>query len=299
LIPIITTIFGIIIINISLNKYGIVEYSIFQIQSILTGAAFITICYSMFVLFFFVLKIFKQSRIMLGIVSFILPSLVTLLFYNIFFDYFIITEQESSAIKSLVSGALIIIAMLYSALYSIRNTESQNRIFNGTWSRRIKVLSYLIPFIIILIVILIYSVILYLQTDIFKSIYGFFLSGSIYSAIAIWVSNKHNSNGENSGKKSKSTNENYWIELNLVIIYFVSFVLIGTHQYSTNLYPYLPKNYGGGKPEAVEISYAENKHLKGEIIHSNSNLIFVNVKNQIKVIEWNKVQEIDTNISID
>ncbi|WP_424412579.1 hypothetical protein [Paenisporosarcina sp.] len=182
--------------------------------------------------------------------------------------------------------------ILYLFIKSIRNKDANNKLFNGTWQRGLIVLLPLIFLMSLIIICIAFSIEIYKQEGDFRAIVRFFLLFSTFLSTGIWTLHKKKPNENN----SQSKKDNSWNDINIGIIYMLVFILMGTYQYSTNLYPHLPKNYGGGRPESVEISSLDNKHLKGEIIHSNSNLIFLNVKNKIKVIEWNKVQSIEINV---
>jgi len=295
LIPIITTVFGIIIINISLNKYGIVEYSIFQIQSVFTGSVFLTICYGIFGFFSWLLLKFKKSLLKMVFSVFFSSLLISLVFYHVFvsFDdsHILNLSDFSIIIQSIITILFSLLLFCYLFLKSLKNKDLYYN--NGSRSRRL--ISWLLEkkLVVIIFILVSFSIVLYFNDEVFRDLFDFFFIFSLLLLVGIWTLNKNDSYE----KKRHVNEEKTWNDVNVGIIFILVYIVLGTYLYSLNVYPYLPKNFGGGKPEYVEVTYLDNHQIKGEVIHSNSNLIFINVKNKIQVIEWNKVQELKTRIS--
>jgi hypothetical protein len=293
LLPIISLVFGVIIINLSLNKYGIVEYSIFQIQSILTGSVYIVILYFLVVYYTLILSKFKNKIIFMLLASFVSSVFITAVFYHLFsrvynnINLFNFT-LTSKTIEGLLTITLISIVGAFVFLDYIKNNDPEGILFNGTKHRLINVLMLLAILIIPSFFVLIISFNTLLFNKEFKNLlaffttFSFFITGLIYGVGKI---KKHNKGYEN---------DNSILNLNIGIVYIASFVIYITFLYSSNVYQHLPKNYGGGKAEQAKITYNNGLKIEGSLLHSNSNLIFIKQKDKlIKVIEWNKLESIE------
>jgi hypothetical protein len=291
LLPIISLVFGVIIINLSLNKYGIVEYSIFQIQSILTGSVYLIILYLLIVYYSMILIKFKKSIILMFIASFVSSIFITAVFYHLFskvydnLNLFKFT-LTSKTIEGLFTLALIAIVGAFVFLDYIKNQDSTGKLFNGTKHRLFNVLMLLTILIIPSFFVIIISINTLMFNDEFKKLLTFFSSFSFFLTGLIYGANKI--------KEYNQTKDDSILKFNIGIVYIVSFIIYITFLYSSNVYQYLPKNYGGGKAEQAKITYNNGLKIEGLLLHSNSNLIFIKQKdNLIKIIEWNKLESIE------
>ncbi|MEH7495749.1 hypothetical protein, partial [Neobacillus niacini] len=105
LLPIVSLVFGVIIINLFLNQFGIVEYSIFQIQSVLTGSVYLLTMYMLIVYFNWVLIKFKKYTFMMFIASIFSSILITTVFYHLFItEYTKITLFQITFTPNIIKG---------------------------------------------------------------------------------------------------------------------------------------------------------------------------------------------------
>jgi hypothetical protein len=292
ILPIIALVFGVIIINLSLNKYGIVEYSIFQIQSILTGSVYLVILYLLSVYFNWILSKFKH-KLLLFIACLLSSIFITSVFYHLFIGEYHSNKLFNFTInpvilKSFLSLSFLSIICSLVYLDYIRSNDSKGNFFNGTRLRFVYVLLLFIILIFSYIFVIAISINLFIVSNEFKSIVWFFLPFSFF-IMGIII-------GINRDKTDKLNDKNNFsiLNLNIYIIYFIFFLIYTTYLYASNVYPHIPKNYGGGKEEQANITYNNGLKLEGQVVHSNSNLIFIKQKdNIIKVIEWNKLESIE------
>jgi hypothetical protein len=292
ILPIIALVFGVIIINLSLNKYGIVEYSIFQIQSIFTGSVFLVILYLLSVYFNWFLIKFKHKLLMF-IACWLSSIFITSVFYHLFIGEYYSNKLFNITInpvilKSFLSLSFLLILCSLVILDNIRSNDSKGNFFNGTRLKFVSVVLLCILLIFSYIFIIAVSINLLIVSNEFKSIVWFFLPFSFFIMGIIIGINKDRKEKLNDKKEYSILN------LNISIIYFIIFLIYTTFLYASNVYPYIPKNYGGGKEEQANITYNNGLKLEGQVVHSNSNLIFIKQKdNIIKIIEWNKLESIE------
>ena len=289
LIPIIASIFGVIIINIFLNQYGLVEYSIFQIQSILTGSVYLIGTYILINVSYLIISFCNESKLLIGFASVFIAFIEASFFWGM-----IVKKYNNVSLWGLDFSIEVIDLLLFISLFSLFFSLIYKLLHMETKKISLRKKIILIAAGIILSLPTLFICLISLKYFLVKEgFFGIFLFFLLYPVlVGSWVTSfpkdkTKSERGINTGSTLKKK-----LAFHFLIILSLITVINTTNLYATKVYPYFSKNFGGGKSEYVQVFYSNEKSIKGNLIHSNSNLIFIKENNIIKILEWNKIESI-------
>lgn len=296
IIPITVSILGMVIINLYISNYGIIDYTIFRIQSIYVGTSFVIFCTGFFILYcmFIDTSNLEQNRTPKII---LITSIKTILISVLFYTYCtgeILNPPYLLFTKISLLMFLIISVPLIFFLYVHLKENYHNIISNEV------PVKYKIPSITYISVSVLYNfflfVVLFRTETIFRYISGFFM---FYGLMFVFGLELHKRVKKDKKKVAKSKYTSLFSSkknkasmiLENMFWYFglLAFIISLMILYSKLIYPNLLQFLGGGKEQTTTI-VSKQQEMSGKIVHSNERFIyFLSDTNTIEIIHWDDV----------
>lgn len=283
-VPVVFGIFGIIIKNLYLVKYGVFDYNPFQADIIYTGICFITIILLHFFIFTYDTEIFKPKLdiayiLKLSIRCIVLSDIMIYLLGNGFSDI------ELLKFKVNVENVKLLYRLTLICIFGL--------IFYGNQKERSndKLIDNIIYIVIIVCLILLSSICFVLVLWKYpenKQIAYFTIFLCIVFIVYQFGRNSAHTNYDNEKYKGTFNFKKDGSATKLDIFFALFTILIGFFGiisfYSNYLFEYIPKQIGGGKPIDVEIQKNES-NISGKIIHINDDGYYILSDNKVFVIK--------------
>jgi hypothetical protein len=311
LIPVFLSVLGILIINNHLESFGIYDYKIFKIQSVYVGAMFVIILGVVVFCLNVVTECFKTGSFILWLLSVATGLILTgMLIYSFpSMDYYRISLQDLKNLDSFSPKTLsgLIRICKSGGVYLFLGTAGITcYLYNSLREKTEKSYRYIRSMcfsFIILIALLAWLVFIFiLKFDKYNQFHDlvYFLAsiGAVYFFLVHHVKGFLNF--------TKPCLSRFFV--NYFFIFIALFGLLNT--YTRGIYPFLPRSWGGGKQEAVNIvlrggkakekdkvtmNEIVNKKIGVEIVHRADNgvlYIWNWKKKNISIIDESEVKEI-------
>lgn len=297
-VPVLGSVLGMIIINLYLSNYGIIEYAFFKTHSILVGSVFLFFVISIVVYYslYFDLVEPQKNNLLLAIIILVIKTfLISLLTYTIlinkFFTYSLpfniklYPAQFRDFIFRASFGLLVPISLFYDD-FKEKRMSTFLKVFVGI----------LISIGLVMIIILYW--ILQTKEPVFQKIAYFYSFFGILMLVYLFARKEGAEKREDPNYKPTSLFSMYFskrtlfMEITFVVISLITVFSLIVATYASNIYPYIPQNFGGGKIKPISITY-DKSTIQGSIIHSNDKMIFVLDKTKkITIIKWDNLIEL-------
>lgn len=287
-VPISFQIIGIVINNIHLSKYNIIEVYSLKPILLLTGVVFLIINLICFFIFTVGTDIINPENNRLLLLKTLLRGIIII---NI--SFIILSGLD---LQDISLGDILIPSQIQLILLSSSVLLFTNKVFLGDLPN--KKSGYYYPNAIIRIIlsipmVLIFILLLFKNTNFnLLSRYVLFLSVAFY--IFQFARSEVQEESKNPDYKPKFhfTKDGSPIKLDLVFAVFIFLIiLIGlTVIYSTSIYKLLPANFGGGKPSQIRV-VTEKDIIKGSLIHQNDKNLYIEFADKIKIIKKDEIIE--------
>lgn len=291
---------GLVISNIYLSQYHLIDFAIISTKSLYTGFTFIIfiLLTSLFFLSFLDMTCMLNNNLLVIILNFIIKPI----FLSSAFFFLTQVLQEPppkniyliSAYSSCFFAASAVVISLFGIFYAAIKSDK------GLIKRFIKILVYITCAIVISGFIFLYA-----YQDEYTHIANFFLLFSLTFFMNYFVlyGLKYD---ESVGKPrmnfslfnpSSTSSRVVFLDIILAllsIIYLLSTCLVN---YSKVIYPHIPFEYGGGKPQAIEITLTSNDFLSGSLIYQDSSRYYLLISNNanqkvVRVVDISSIESI-------
>ena len=280
LVPVLFAGFGTIIINLGLSSYGLFDHQVFRLHAIYVGATFFIFCLALLVCFAAFTNVGDPSKdsqlrvVLMTVWKVLVVSLA--LYYLVDRDYTINSFRDCSLCQALIfsnwGSPLLVFPFVFVMVDRFREREV------GT---KEKVLFWII---------LVWSTLTYIAQFMVlcNEKYGFreiaFLVGLVgavfYAGTEGRVSIIRMRKADPDYRPKSLFGPFMSRETSVWDVALTSlFLLLCTAQvvaiYSTNLYPKIPKAYGGMKAQERSITHTDGKVIRGRILHTTTNTLYV------------------------
>lgn len=284
LIPVCFIALGAFILNIYLNQFGIIDVALFDSRTIFVGfvALFQIICF----FFFWAMHILKYTcpnRIIFLIINCFLKSVVFSVVVANLLGNSDNPEPHPGFIVFLIIGITITFIMLES--------NSKGNLW-GT-GKLINKIIYILG-LIYSISSLMFSVYLIEKDKVLSDIFEVYNYLSIYFSLFLfirWCREKHSTEPDEDVSKFTKTGKIGKLDYAFTALYFIGAIMVFLMTYSKHVFPNISSNLGGGAYKYNTIIMDDDSSIKGKIIHSNSNFIYViEEKNKLSQYPINKIK---------
>jgi hypothetical protein len=288
---------GLIIINLHLQHYSLVDFNIIKPQIIYVGFIFLLtliINYLVFIMFLDLENPENNRFIEITIVTFVkMVFLGNLLNYILNADQInqILTNHgKSSFIHILISGTTI-----YTISLPLISLIAHDYIVKEREKKLTKVWIYVLSVLILWSILGgIYS---YIKIPLSKNYYTFelYLGFIVYGyLIGLWAVSKDRKKGFDVtpvsifGKKVSGTKS---IDKVFFGVYGVIMMSIIITKYTNKIYPNISPYFGGGKPQTISLVIGADT-LKGNLIFQNEKYLFLEKDSSIHKLDWSVINSI-------
>lgn len=290
--------FGLIIINLYLQKYNLVDFNVIQPQIIYVGFIFILILMFNFLFFFMLLDLenpSKNSLLKITLLTFsklaILGNTLNYLLNTDEINKVFIGQNNSLFTRFFLNGAIIGGTIIYILVF-----VSYEWIIKDDKRTSTKII-YIYPLIFFTLWSIAGAIYCYFNVPLAKNFYSFelYIAFLFYMFfIGIWAKSNDKERGLNTTPVSMfGTDATGFKSLDkwFVVVYLIVMMLILITKYSSQIYPYISPYYGGGKPQIVRI-VVEGDTLKGELISQNSSYLFIKKDSTLVKLDWSRIKSI-------
>ena len=287
---------GIIINNMYLLEFDIVDFNLLQPRNIFTGITFVIYLSIYFIIFQFKLDISNLKKHSYFVIVFHLLVkyfiIVSGLFFLLNINSQLLQNKEYILLSSLSIGVPIMFLFIYMS-DAIFTKEERN-----TLVHRISFPFFKWLLILITIGTFFYSYNYISEFNQFAKSQSTFL----YLAIGIFLSVKSvqtkielAKNDEKEFEPTKSLfTENHFDYDNVVEKFFKYlaggfFIVYGMYVYSIYLHPNIPTNFGGAKKYEISLELSNGEKVKGELIFQNENKYYIQNESELLFIKKDDV----------
>lgn len=291
ILPVLSLVFGTIIINLHLNSYGLIDYGIIKSHTILVGTGFML--YSVFIILYYMFGVaiddfYSNKFWYLTLITVYKTIVLSIAFY---FTLVLKTDTINllyhGTISSLIITSIFSLFLIFSiasitVYYVFGITEKYFKFFVISVNILTGIISGVIFFL------------LFKTNSDFKNVnIHFFSIGHMFLLLfAVMQSKKKLSMKQISPFKSEKSS---LLSLNVIfgISCMILFVFIILISYSSSIYPHIPRNMGGGANKDMQFTI-NGKITKGKVIHISTDSYYILKSEKImKVIETIKKSDIE------
>jgi NADH:ubiquinone oxidoreductase subunit 6 (subunit J) len=285
---------GIIINNMYLLEFDIIDFNLLQPRNIFTGLSFVIYLSLYYIIFQFKLDISDLKKYSYFKIVF---HLVVKYFIIISGLFFLLNSQFLESKEYILLSSLSIgIPMMFLFVYmsdAIFTEQERN-----TWIHRISFPLFKWLFILTTIAIFIYSYNYIPEFNQFaksQSTFLFLTIGIFLSSKSVQTKVKLVQNDEKEFEPTKSLfTENHFDYDNVVEKFFKYlvasiFITYGMYVYSIYIHPNIPTNFGGAKVYEISLELSNGDKVKGELIFQNENKYYIQNENELLFIKKDDV----------
>ncbi|WP_299111742.1 hypothetical protein [uncultured Winogradskyella sp.] len=290
---------GILINNMYLLGFGIVDFNLLQPRNIFTGITFVIYLFIYYIIFQFKLDFFnlkKYSYVLITshlIIKFFI--IINGLFYLLRITSLPFDNNEYLLFSKLSIGIPGVFLFIYLS-DAIFTHEERNTLIH-----RISFPFFKWLLILMSIFVFVYSYVFIPEFKQFAQSQTTFL----FLAIAIFLSAKNAQakiemaqNGKKKFEPIKSFfTENHFdydhiVEKFFKFIVVAFFIVYGMYLYSSHIHSNIPTNFGGAQKSEISLELSNGKKVKGELIFQNENKYYVQKERELLFIKKDDVAKI-------
>jgi len=271
LIPVCFIALGAFILNIYLNQFGIIDVALFDSRTIFVGfvALFQIICF----FFFWAMHILKYTcpnRIIFLIINCFLKGVVfSVVVANL------LGNSDNSVNPELHPGFVVFLIIGITITFIILESNSKGKLWNA--GKLINKIIYILG-LIYSISSLMFSVYLIEKDKVLSDVFEVYNYLSIYFSLFLfirWCREKHSTEPDEDVSKFTKTGKIGKLDYAFTALYFIGAIMVFLMTYSKHAFPNISSNLGGGAYKYNTIIMDDDSSIKGKIIHSNSEYIYL------------------------
>lgn len=263
-VPAVFAVFGTLIINIGLSSYGLFDSQIFRLHAILVGATFFTFCLAMAVLFCAFTNTVdpsQDSQVRIALLTLWKVLIASLALYSMVAPSF-----------SPLAGYFLLLAYLFAMVDRLREGEVGG-VEKGVFYLFLAVSTIMggMEFYTLYRLAPEFREVAHLITAV-----GFFYYMGVEGRVPIIKKRKADPN-----YRPKSlfghfmSRETMKWDIALAALFLLLSTGVALSKYSTELYPKIPKSWGGMKTQKREITCTDGRVLRGRILHATTSALYV------------------------
>ncbi len=309
-VPVLLSIFGLLIINTHLYDYGIVEFSLFKVQSLWVGALFCLLNFISLIVFMLfndykvsqstnLRTIFYTSCLKIFLLSYVLYIFTD----KIYIDDFYIYHPNITVGFAQQIGQRSVLFFILATILVIKVVKNEKEKNEGNISSSSKILILIISLMFVFSVFIPFVASMKFDNTLgayfeYFTIIGisYFLNKVIAKSVLKdeFAGVKEETYSSFSTGNIKTNRDNFKLEILLLPIILLVMIVPLIMFYSRNIYPNFGVQYGGGKHKEVVITTVNNTVYTGRILHNNEDYIFLlDLENDdVNVITWEEARKI-------
>lgn len=288
--------FGLIIVNLYLQTYSLVDFNVIKPQIIYVGFTFIlflAINFFVFLLFLDLEHPEKNSFWEITLVTLFKAIILgNLLNYLLNLEQVVIILQKVSSLQrfiisgSLASSLVLPIVVLFSHEWIVRDKKNHRKSYFN-----------IIPIIFFGICAILGAIYSYIKIPLSKTFYSFeiYIAFLIYmfliGRLAVTLDQKKGIDTTPVSSFGKSVSGIKSLDKWFFGIYFVVMMLILITKYTKGVYLYISPYYGGGKPREISLVGGKDT-IRGNLIFQNEKYVFLEKDSSLMKIDWNNINSI-------
>lgn len=289
---------GLVIINLYLQKFSLVDFYIIKPQIIYVGFIFIVVLLANFVIYLLFLDLNNPEKT--GYLRILGLSIIKLLVLgntlNLFLNgdeinQLLISPSTSAFGRMFIGGSSIAGLFILTTSTLIYEFYIKNEM-----SKKIKIL-YIIIFFIFIIISIVGAFYCLNNIPSTRSVYSFeayigvLVTLGLLGYYARRLDQKKGFDTREVSFFSTDINGKKLFDKLFLYLYMLFTLIILLKSYSKNIYPLISPSYGGGRPQIIQL-VNERDTINGEIIFQNSNYIFLKKDSSILKLDWKNVNSI-------